>query len=156
MNRFLKFSVLLISIHAISAFPSQPEAEKPVSNSDSTIANYIEKVTTFVKSCGDRELTSCLKMRSLTYVDKMLRKNEIPIVDGLTIVSNEDKSVLRDQRALSDEDFATKSEDEVENLFMDRIARFLSTHVIQFKMPTTAVNEMKRSLDEGNILFHSL
>ncbi|KAI5715073.1 hypothetical protein M8J77_010103 [Diaphorina citri] len=154
MNRFLKLAVLVISINAISAYPSQPnDADQSVtSNSDSTIANYIEKVTTFVKSCGDKELTSCLKMRSLTYVDKMLRKNnEIPIVDGLTIVSSEDKNSLRDLngRALSDEDFQTKSDDEIENLFMDRIARFLSTHVVQFKMPTTAVNEMKRSLDEG-------
>lgn len=152
MNRFLKLSVLLISVQVISCFPSQPAQAEADHSSDSTIANYIEKVTTFVKSCGDKELTSCLKMRSLTYVDKMLRKNnEIPIVDGVTIVSSEDKNSLRDLngRALSDEDFQTKSEDEIENLFMDRVARFLSTHTIQFKMPTAAVSEMKRSLDEG-------
>ncbi|KAL1449480.1 hypothetical protein WDU94_001983 [Cyamophila willieti] len=151
MNRFLKLSVLLISVQVISCYPSQPAGTEQ-SSSDSTISNYIEKVTTFVKSCGDKELTSCLKMRSLTYVDKMLRKNnEIPIVDGITIVSSEDKNSLRDLngRALSDEDFQTKSEDEIENLFMDRVARFLSTHTIQFKMPTAAVDEMKRSLDEG-------
>lgn len=155
MYRLLTLSVFFLSLNLIYCFPSKAneiDSSKPTTD-DSSMTNYIEKVTSFMKSCGEKEITACIKMRSLTYVDKLLRKNnEIPIVDGLTIVSNEDKaSSMRDLsgRALSDEDFATKSEEEIENLFMDRVARFLSSHVVQFKMPTAAVNEMKRSLDEG-------
>lgn len=42
---------------------------------------------------------------------------------------------------------------QVDSLLADRIARFLGTHTLQFKVPKDSIEDMQRSLDEGNYFF---
>lgn len=40
-------------------------------------------------------------------------------------------------------------ENQVDSLLADRVARFLGTHTLQFKVPKDSIEEMQRSLEEG-------
>lgn len=41
---------------------------------------------------------------------------------------------------------------EVDSLLVDRLARFLGSHTLQFKVPKDAIEDMQRSLEEGKSL----
>lgn len=129
----------------------------------------LDGVYKIVQECGERDLTICLKMRALTYVDKALRKSEdVKIVDGVTLVVNKDDANNEayrglNGRALSQDELDAslpKNEDDrnaqVENMLFDRVARFLEGHTLQLRVPQSSITEMKRSLDEGELEFFSL
>lgn len=40
-------------------------------------------------------------------------------------------------------------ESQVDSLLADRVARFLGTHTLQFKVPKDSIDDMQRSLEEG-------
>lgn len=40
-------------------------------------------------------------------------------------------------------------ESEIDSLIVDRIARFLGSHTLQFKVPKESIHDMQRSLEEG-------
>lgn len=45
----------------------------------------------------------------------------------------------------------------IDNLLVDRVARFLTSHTLEFKIPKTDAEEFKRSLEEGkDIIFQSM
>ena len=41
-------------------------------------------------------------------------------------------------------------EGQVDSMLADRVARFLGTHTLQFKVPKDSIQEMQRSIEEGN------
>lgn len=45
-------------------------------------------------------------------------------------------------------------ESQVDSLLADRVARFLGTHTLQFKVPKDSIEEMQRSLEEGMFRLH--
>lgn len=123
------------------------------------------KVYRVIQECGDKDISICLKMRALTYVDKVLRKSEdISIVDGITLVktdANPEAYRGLNARALSQDELDAslpKNVDEkntqVENMLFERMARFLETHTLQLKVPQSSISEMKRSLEEGKYAYH--
>lgn len=127
----------------------------------------LDKVYKVIQECGDKDLSICLKMRALTYVDRALRKSEdISIIDGITLVKTESTNEAYrglNGRALSQDELdaslpknADEKNTQVENMLFDRVARFLETHTLQLKVPQSSISEMKRSLEEGNFSFSSL
>lgn len=40
-------------------------------------------------------------------------------------------------------------EAEIDSLIVDRVARFLSSHTLQFRLPKDSIRDMQRSLEEG-------
>lgn len=40
-------------------------------------------------------------------------------------------------------------ENEVDSLLVDRVARFLATHTLQFKVPKDSIEDLQTSLEEG-------
>lgn len=136
---------------AVFAFPAE--------QADDSVLGKAYRV---LQECGDKDLSICLKMRALTYVDKVLRKSEdISIIDGITLVkSNSNPEAYRglNARALSQDELDAslpKNVDEknvqVENMLFDRMARFLETHTLQLKVPEQSITDMKRSIEEGKI-----
>lgn len=45
-----------------------------------------------------------------------------------------------------------EKDSQVESLLVDRVARFLSSHTLQLKVPEESISEMKKSLDEGEFI----
>lgn len=50
----------------------------------------ITSVYRFIQGCGEKDLSYCLKMRALTFVDGALRQGDLPIADGVTLVQSEE------------------------------------------------------------------
>jgi hypothetical protein len=149
-----------------SAFPTSDEYDArgnvDVSTEDSAslIEEGVETAYRFLQSCGDKEVSLCLKMRALTYVDRALRRpGDVELVDGVSLVRTQDGlDVSRELngRALSEAELdaslpknADERDAQVETLLVDRIARFLQSHTLQFKVPDSAISEVRKTLDEG-------
>lgn len=45
----------------------------------------------------------------------------------------------------------SERENVVDNLLVDRLARFLGTYTIQFRVPKTTLDDVKQSVEEGII-----
>lgn len=60
-------------------------------------------------------------------------------------------------RSLSDielPDNVEARESQVDSMLADRVARFLGTHTLQFKVPKDSIVDMQRSLEEGKNELH--
>lgn len=78
-------------------------------------------------------------------------KGDVQVGEGITLVQTEQVPVAQG-RSLSDIELAPNveaRESQVDSLLADRVARFLSTHTLQFKVPKDSIEEMQRSLEEG-------
>lgn len=79
--------VLVIGLVSVAlAFPN---GEKSPTPEKSFVEEGLEVAYRFIKDCGDKDVSLCLKMRALTFVDKALRKKEIAITDGVRLVRSE-------------------------------------------------------------------
>jgi hypothetical protein len=160
----LTFAVLGVAL--TSAFPASEQYDArgnqdiSTDDSESLIEDGIETAYRFIQSCGDNEMSLCLKMRALTFVDRALRRTgDVEVFDGVSLVRNQDgPDVSREVngRALSEAELdaslpknADERDAQVETLLVDRIAKFLQTHTLQFKVPDSAISEVKNTLDEG-------
>lgn len=146
--------VVLGLVSATLAFPAAEETQKE----SSYLEDGLEGAYRFLKDCGDKEIFLCMKMRALTFVDRALRKPEISIADGVSLVKNENEESVRSlgARALSESELDNtlpqneeEKDTQVESLLVDRVARFLSSHTLQLKVPDSSITEMRRSLDEA-------
>lgn len=157
MMRKLAFTCLfLVAAQAAYGHPTA-EAEAPHTVSEEAVG--LEKVYKVMEECSEKNLATCLKMRALHYVDRALRKSDnIEVFDGISLVKSEPVESSRglSGRSLSEselDDSMVKDEDEkdtqVENLLLDRVARFLESHTLQLKVPESSISGMRRSLDEG-------
>lgn len=128
--------------------------------SDQIEDSALSKVYRVIQDCSNKDLTMCLKMRALTYVDKALRRSEdINIVDGVTLVKADSSTEAYrglNARALSQDELdaslpknADEKNTQIENMLFDRVARFLETHTLMLKVPESSISEMKRSLEEA-------
>jgi hypothetical protein len=160
----LAFAVLGVAI--TSAFPASEEydargnQEVSTDDSESLIEDGVETAYRFIQSCGDKEMSLCLKMRALTFVDRALRRpGDVELLDGVSLVRAQDGlDVSRELngRALSEAELdaslpknADEKDAQVETLLVDRVAKFLQSHTLQLKVPDSAISEVKKTLDEG-------
>ncbi|XP_014212823.1 uncharacterized protein LOC106642526 [Copidosoma floridanum] len=116
--------------------------------------SLLEQVYGVYSSCSsESNLAVCLKLKAADYVDRAARSAEIDVFDGLKIVqNNEGKANSRadNARSLNDIEASLPTEVEaretaVDEVLLDRAARFLSTHTIELSMP----EEVSRSFDEA-------
>ena len=152
-----KWILIFAAIGMTTAFPA---AEEPTQNQESSyLEDGIERAYKFIQSCGEKDMSLCLKMRALTFVDRALRKpGGVELYDGVSLISSQDEySRGLNGRALSEAELdaslpknAEEKDAQVENLLVDRVAKFLQTHTLQFKVPDSAITEVQKTLEEGN------
>lgn len=86
-------SVVITIIGLVSAALAFPSTEKISYTSQPEDKSFFEEgidvAYRFIKDCGDKDMSLCLKMRALTFVDRALRKNEISITDGVSLVKTD-------------------------------------------------------------------
>jgi len=163
MTRKLAVACLfLVAAQAAYAHPTVEDA--PAAHAADESAG-LEKVYKVMQDCSEKNMATCLKMRALQYVDRALRKTDsIDVFDGISLVKSESVESSRglNGRSLAEselEEAQPKDDDEkdaqVENLLLDRVARFLESHTLQLKVPESSISGMRRSLDEGKNRFFS-
>lgn len=89
--------------------------------------------------------------RALQLVDKT--EGDFDITEGIKLVQTDDEPSTQG-RSLNDvhlSDDEETREGEVDSLLVDRVARFLGSHTLQFKVPKDSIKDVQRSLEEGNL-----
>lgn len=146
--------------YTAAGYPSTLTANNEVQE-PSLLDEGVDRVYRFLQSCGDRDISLCIKMRALTFVDRALRKqDDISIVSGIKLVKTDDTNEASrglNGRALSEDELdaslpknAEDRETAVESMLVDRIARFLQSRTLQLKVPESSISDIRKTLDEGN------
>lgn len=157
MMRKAAFACLfLVAAQAAYGHPAAGDADPAAQESET---DGLDRVFRAVKDCSEKNVFTCLKMRALQYVDHALRKPEnIEVADGVVLVKSEPVESSRglNGRSLSESELdespvsnEVEKDAQVENLLLDRVARFLESHTLQLKVPESSISDMRRSLDEG-------
>lgn len=81
------------------------------------------------------------------YIDET--KGDINVAEGVNIIQTEAQSQGRSLNEIVLPAEPEAREAEVDSLLVDRVARFLGSHTIQFKLPKDSLEEVQRSFDEG-------
>lgn len=71
------------------------------------------------------------------------------IGEGISLLQTEAAAQGRSINDISLPEESEARENEVDNLLVDRLARFLGSHTLQFKVPKDAIEDMQRSMEEG-------
>lgn len=101
--------------------------------------------------CGITKHDFWLQEKALKYAETLSSAREMSIAEGVTLLGTGSPRSARALEPLSEEPKAREAQ--VEARLVDSAADFLENHVLQFKLPTSAVEGMKRSLEEGNYYF---
>nr|XP_022918580.1 uncharacterized protein LOC111427597 [Onthophagus taurus] len=109
---------------------------------------YIYKI---YQECSATELTSCLKLKLITAMDRAAKSfDNIEVIQGLSFVKNNDASneisnTNEDIEATLPRALGEKNE-ALNNIIFDKITSFFDTHTLQVKLPSAS--ELQRSLTE--------
>ncbi|XP_072935275.1 uncharacterized protein [Epargyreus clarus] len=128
---------LLLALVAVAVVSGKPTGENDV----------MKSVFEVVKSCSEKDISLCIKERALRYAENVAAAREINITDGITLLGTGSSRSSRSLEPLSEEPRARESQ--VETRLVDAAADILDSHVIQFRVPKSTVEDMKRSLEEG-------
>ncbi|XP_065088814.1 uncharacterized protein Osi9 [Ochlerotatus camptorhynchus] len=133
----MKQFVVLFAVLAVAAAAPQSETD-----------GLLSSALNFVKNCGDKSMVLCVKERALQYVEGV--QGDIEITEGIKLVETEKPQAQG--RSLNEIDLPAEPEareSEIDSLLVDRAARFLGSHTLQFKVPKDSIEDMQRSLDEA-------
>jgi hypothetical protein len=83
-------------------------------------------------------------------VDKT--EGDFEIGEGVKLVQTEETSQGRSLNDIELSDDEETREGEVDSLLVDRVARFLGSHTLQFKVPKDSIKDVQRSLEEGKLV----
>ncbi|CAO1426554.1 unnamed protein product [Diamesa hyperborea] len=129
-----QFCVIFAMLALATAAPSE---------SDSLLSTSLK----FVKDCGDKSMVLCFKERALQFVDKA--EGDYELSEALKLVQTEQPAQGRSMNEINLSAEPEIREAEVDSLLMDRVARFLGSHTLQFKVPKDSIQDMQRSLEEA-------
>ena len=88
------------------------------------------------------------------YVDA--KDGDFNIGEGITLIQTEPQQQGRSINEINLPVESEARENAVDTLLVDRLARFLASHTLQFKVPKDAIEDMQRSLDEGKKRINNL
>lgn len=92
-----------------------------------------------------------MQERALELVDKT--EGDFEITEGISLVQSEEPSQARSINEITLSEDQETREQEVDSLLVDRVARFVGSHTLQFKVPKDSIKDVQRSLEEGEICF---
>lgn len=102
------------------------------------------------EECSAKELVPCLKLKFITAIDRLSRKLELPIVDGIVLVKDEkaenedvDNEVLESSLPRS----LDEKNSRLDEILMEKMVNFISSRSLQFKL--SGLKELRRSFQEG-------
>jgi len=135
---------------------------------DDSIATGLRFFLRLYDDCSRRDgLSPCLKMKAITFFDRAMKTPEIPLTDTLVLVQNgvnsQETSVSLEKqqtpvgRSLTEAELEASlptGDDEARDmqlnqLLLDRVARFFNAYKVQFAFPKLETSELKRNLEEG-------
>ncbi|CAH0401545.1 unnamed protein product [Chilo suppressalis] len=132
----------VVALFLLAAARAMPAVDK-----DANDPGLVGSVIGVVKECVDVDVSLCLKEKALKYAESITSSREMNLADGVTLIGTGSPRSARALEPLSEEPKAREAQ--VESRLVDTAADFLENHVIQFRLPSSAVEGMKRSLEEA-------
>lgn len=155
-HSYVCLALLLTTVAARSAETNPAsnsiDEQQTARSSNSGVFGDLRYVYQVYKECSDAELSTCLKLKLLSAIDRVSRSAQLNLADGITLVQDEpttnesepEKSLQEIEaslpRALEDK------EDALNGMIFDRIVKFFQSHTLKLKLPN--VEELQRSLTE--------
>ncbi|XP_063919241.1 uncharacterized protein LOC135134476 [Zophobas morio] len=95
----------------------------------------------FVKECGAKSLTLCLKEKALKFIERL--PNNIDIGNGIRIKQSDSDRVSREYSSVRLPDETKEREAVIDRVLVERIFDYLRSHTLELKIPMIiqAVNE---------------
>nr|CAD7447623.1 unnamed protein product [Timema bartmani] len=145
LARLLLLGALLVA----SGVAADNDVEVNVSGDDA-ISSGLKTFLRLYSECDHKDgIAPCLKMRAITFFDRALKMKDIPLSDSLVLVkTGSDEIRIPVGRSFS-ESKTEVSEDELDNLLFDRVARFFNSHNVQIILPRMDDQQLQRSIEEG-------
>ncbi|KOX80176.1 hypothetical protein WN51_08353 [Melipona quadrifasciata] len=160
MKRLAHCSVYLAILLAVAS--ARSAETNPTTNSineetarsteNNNVFGDLRQMYQIYKECADEDLSSCLKVRLLSAIDRVSRSAQLNIADGVTFVQDDPISSADEPpkslqeieaglpRALDDK------EDALNTMIFDRVMKFFQSHTLKLKLSN--VEELQRSLVE--------
>lgn len=139
-RRLVYFAVCVLAVCASAAVTHRVEEERTNEVDDSWWPNkQISMVQRMLNDCSNGDpFTVCLKAKAVTFLDRVLRKDAIPVMDGLTLVADENTSRARSGRALTEEELVAslprelgKKEETLDQMIVSKVSDFFSGHSLK-------------------------
>lgn len=162
----LCLAVLLLSVSSEgrsaepSSHPSNTlESELPQqARSAGGVFGELRSVYQIYKDCSGAEVSSCLKLKLISTMERVSRSAQLNIVEGVTLVKDEQVSASQAEEPIRSPQEIEASlprsledkEDALNSMILDKAVGFLQSHTLKIKLPN--VEELQRSLtEEGNV-----
>lgn len=103
----------------------------------------------YYQCAAEPDMFKCLKIHALKIADRALRSRAFSIVDGVTVVREQNASArsLSENSPLTVQKLEKLDSEQLDGLLMDTTARFLDTHRVQVNVPRLI--EEARGKDKG-------
>lgn len=150
---FVVFFVSYCSARSLDSSANENVRDaKAYSESASSFLSDLRHVYRVYEECSAKELGPCLKIKFITAVDRLARKIELPISDGISLVKDEkadggnemDNEVLE---ATLPRSFDEKN-DRLDEIIVDKVLNFFSGRSLQFKL--SGLKDLQRSF-QGDV-----
>lgn len=158
-----KLSVYLLALLFALVYARSAETN-PTSNSideeagrstgNSNVFGDLRQMYQIYKECADEDLSSCLKVRLLSVIDRVSRSVQLNVADGVTFVQDDPISSVAEEEAPKSLQEIEASlprsledkEDALNTMIFDKVVKFFQSHTLKLKLPN--VEELQRSLVE--------
>ncbi|KAG8038536.1 hypothetical protein G9C98_006232 [Cotesia typhae] len=105
------------------------------------------------KECSGEEMSSCLKLKLVTAMDRVSRSAQLNIAEGVTVVRDENSREKIEEAPKTPQEIEASlpraledKEDALNTMIFDKFVRFFQSHTLKLKLPN--VEELSRSLTE--------
>ncbi|KAL1137697.1 hypothetical protein AAG570_009393 [Ranatra chinensis] len=134
---FFRLSLFLLAIVGVSLAD------------DGTISGF-KVVYSAYRQCEDApDPLVCLKARALKLLDRAITSDNIPLVDGISLTKRADSERSLKTTPLEDlpKDMEARA-NRVDELLWERVATFLESHSLQFRLPSFIKDQFVDEVDE--------
>ncbi|NP_001161266.1 osiris 8 precursor [Nasonia vitripennis] len=150
--------LLAVSIEARSAEPSSHpsntlDSDPQQGRSAGGVFGELRSVYQIYKDCSGAEVSSCLKLKLLSTMERVSRSAQLNIVEGVTLVKDEQAASQPEEPIRSPQEIEASlprsledKEDALNSMILDKAVGFLQSHTLKVKLPN--VEELQRSLSE--------
>lgn len=106
-------------------------------------------------SKAEHGVTSCLKKKAITFIDRVARLDSLAVNEGFKIVKNEnaiDMKVISENELEKTLPRGLEARDEaLTELLIEKAATFVNGRTVQIELPKMSSEELGRGLEEGDL-----
>ncbi|XP_017781606.1 PREDICTED: uncharacterized protein LOC108566306 [Nicrophorus vespilloides] len=123
-----------------NAIPSEETARTDETSTSSYLGDFKFMYKVY-QECAATDLTSCLKMKLITAMDRAARNfNQVPIFEGVSFVKEDNTNVNAESSPITEAQIEaqlprslTERDGALNNIIFDKVGNFLQTHTLQVK-----------------------